>query len=255
MKIVLTGSSGFIGSKLKIFLSKRKYKVINLNLRQINKIDKKNIFEELEAIKNISVIINCAASLKPKKLRDFQINEKLPRIFEQFSKKKMIKFIHISTINVLFSKRLDKYSISKKKGELNLNKQYSTILRLPLIINTKQKKILNQGEISFFYKYLRFIKLPIYPFIYPGCNYRPLELYNLCKYIIKAINQKKNEQINLQGKYQINSFELFKLICNQEKKKYLKINILWIKDIIPNLIKKHLYKSQFFQQILSLDNT
>ena len=57
MKIVLTGSSGFIGSKLKIFLSKRKYKVINLNLRQINKIDKKNIFEELEAIKNISVII------------------------------------------------------------------------------------------------------------------------------------------------------------------------------------------------------
>ena len=114
---------------------------------------------------------------------------------------------------------------------------------------------MNQGEISFFYKYLRFIKLPIYPFIYPGCNYRPLELQNLCKYLIKVINQKKNEQINLQGKYQINSFELFKLICNQEKKKYLKINIVWIKNIIPNLIKNHLYKSQFFQQILSLDNT
>ena len=120
MKIILTGSSGFIGSKLKIFLSKRKYKVINLNLRQINKIDKKNIFKELETIKNISVIINCAASLKPKKLRDFQINEKLPRIFEQFSKKNMIKFIHISTINVLFSKRLDKYSVSKKNTGFTL---------------------------------------------------------------------------------------------------------------------------------------
>ena len=137
----------------------------------------------------------------------------------------------------------------------NLNKKYSTILRLPLIIKLVKKKLLNEGEVSFFYKYLNFIRLPIYPFIYPGCYYKPIEIDYACNYILNLINNKKNYFVNLQGKYQMSSYDMFSLVCNQKKKKCIKLNLYWLQKIVPDFIKEKLYTNKYFQQILSLDNT
>ena len=254
MKILLTGQTGFLGSNLFIFL-KKKHKVENLNLRKLKEINRKNIFLELQNFKNISTIINCAASLQPKNSRDLDINQNLPLILQEYSRNNNIRFVHISTINTLFTKRLDLYTVSKRIAEKKLSSKYSTIVRLPLIINKNGEKILNQGEISFFFKYINCFKLPFYPFIYPGSNYRPLEITDICKFLLKLIYQKKNKVISLQGEYKVNSFNLFKLVCKQEQKKIFKINILWIEKIIPNFIQNYLCKSKLLQQILCLDNT
>ena len=145
MKILITGYTGFLGSNLIQFFREKKHKIIKFNLRKLEKIDKKYIFFKLKNYKNISVIINCAANLNPKKLRDFHINEKIPYIFEKYACQNNIKFIHISTINTIIQKRLDMYSVSKKIAEQKLKKKYSTVIRLSLIIKKKKKKILDQG--------------------------------------------------------------------------------------------------------------
>ena len=254
MKILITGYTGFLGSNLVQFFREKKHKIIKFNLRKLEKIDKKYIFLKLKSYKNISIIINCAANLNPKDLRDFHINQKIPSILEEYSCQNNIKFIHISTINTIIQKRLDKYSVSKKIAEQKLKKKYSTVIRLSLIIKKKRKKILDQGEVSFIFKYLYCLKLPFYPFIYPGNIYKPLEISDICEAINKLIYEKKNKFVNLYGKYILNSFDLFKLICDQENKKYFKINISWIKKTIPNYIQNYLCKSRFFQQILCVKN-
>ena len=83
-------------------------------------------------------VINCCASLKPKTKADFYINSKLPKIIQKtFNKmKKKPYLIHISTLNVLIKDRTDKYSISKKVGEISLNKKIQQLFvyhSLPVI--------------------------------------------------------------------------------------------------------------------------
>ena len=85
MTLVLTGASGFLGNNLNKFLVKKNYRVVRLNLRYFNKINKINIFNKLNRIKNLSAIINCAASLNPKSSSDFEVNENLPEIFQNYS--------------------------------------------------------------------------------------------------------------------------------------------------------------------------
>ena len=226
MTLVLTGASGFLGNNLNKFLVKKNYRVVRLNLRYFNKINKINIFNKLNRIKNLSAIINCAASLNPKSSSDFEVNENLPEIFQNYSKEKKIKFIHISSINVLIKNRRDKYSLSKKRGEQDLSKKHSTILRLPLIIKTVKKKLLNEGEIRFFYNYLDSIRLPIYPLIFPGCYYKPIEINYVCKYILNLLNRKTNHFVNLQGKYRMSFYDIFNFLLLNLNRKIVKVLFL-----------------------------
>ena len=255
MRILITGYTGYLGSNLYKFLRKKNNEIVKFNLRKLKEIDEITIFQELEKTKKIKVIINCAASLRPKNRNDFLINEALPFFFEKYAKKNGIKFIHISTINVLYKNRLDKYSQSKKKGETQLRKKHSSIIRLPLIYSRKGNKMLNQGELKKIFKYLNSIYLPVYPFIYPGSIYKPIEVKEVCKLLNKNIYKKNNRIINFHGKKIYNSFDLFKLICEQKQKKYLKINISWINKIFPKIFANYFYKYQLFQQIMCLDNT
>ena len=114
MKVILTGYSGFLGSNLCKILSNKKCQIIKINLRTKKKLNKRFIINLLSRYKKTSIVVNCAASLKPKTANDFFVNCHLPKVLEDFSHKNKIKFIHVSTLNILVKERLDKYSISKK---------------------------------------------------------------------------------------------------------------------------------------------
>ena len=254
MNVIISGYSGFLGSHL-IKVLKKKNSVVKLNLRKFKYLEKQKIINFLNKnCKKETILINCASSLKPKTKQDFFLNSKLPEIFCDFTKKNNLKFMHISTINTLIKERRDDYTVSKKKGEIKINEQHCSIIRLPLIIKKKNGIYLPEGQLKKFFVYLKFFKLPIYPFIYPGALYRPIEINDICKKISLLLKKKKYSHINLQGKKIMSAFKLFKIICSQNNKYCLKIPTSWLKKIIPNPIKNILYKSNFFQQILNVKN-
>jgi nucleoside-diphosphate-sugar epimerase len=254
MDVIISGYSGFVGSHL-LKVLKKKNSVVKLNLRNFKNLEKKKIINFLNKnCKKDTILINCASSLNPKTKQDFFLNAKLPEIFFDFTKKNNLKFIHISTINTLIKERKDDYTISKKKGEIKINEQNCSIIRLPLIVKKKGDIYLQEGQLKKFFLYLKFFKLPIYPFIYPGALYRPIDIDDICRKIILLLKKKKCGNINIQGKKIMSSFELFKIICNQNNKYCLKIPTSWLKKIIPNPIKNILYRNNFFQQILNVKN-
>ena len=102
-RILLLGSSGFIGSRVKKIL-KRKYKVFAPRSRNLNLLKKKEITIYLSQ-KKIEVIINCAwivnSKIEPIYLRN--INKKLnvimaKNLIEAAINKKIQYFLNISSI-------------------------------------------------------------------------------------------------------------------------------------------------------------
>ena len=115
--------------------------------------------------------------------------------------------------------------------------------------------MLPAGQLFFFLNYLRSVRLPFYPFIYPGTLYKPMDINDICKKIILILNKKVYQRyINLQGKKIVSCYELFEIICNQNNKLCLKIPTFLFKFFLPNFVKNLLYKSNFFQQFLNIKN-
>jgi len=252
MNIIISGYTGFLGSHL-IKVLKKNNSVTKLNLRNFKNYEKKKNFNFLKKkFKKKSILINCASSLKPRNNQDLFLNSKLPKIFFDLTKKNKMKFVHISTINSLIKERQDEYSISKRKGELQVNDPNFAIVRLSLVIKKKKGIYLPEGELRKFFVYLNFFTLPIYPFIYPGAMYRPIDIDYVCKKISILIKKKKLKTVNIQGNKTISSYELFKDICNQNNKYCFKISTLWLKKFVPNFIKNILYRSNLFQQVLNI---
>lgn len=256
-KISIIGYTGFIGTYLCKFFKKEKFivKKINLRNRKISKLS--NDF--FNKILKSDVIVNAAASLNPKTKDDYYLNEVFPNDLAKANKTFKRKIIQLSTINILIKERQDNYTLSKKRSEFNLkkNKKNLFILRLPLIIQTINGKIQNKGNLSYIYKYFENFKLPIYPMIYPGHIYLPVELNHLAKTIKDiALNKNKNKIINLKGSKSESLWTLSQKIAKIKKIKILKINSFMLKKIIPGFIIKYILKqNNFLQQIISIDHT
>jgi hypothetical protein len=168
---------------------------------------------------------------------DIFINENLPKIIQNFviKKKLNIHFYHISSINVLIKDRMDKYTLTKINAEKNLINNFTSIIRLPLIINFKSGK---KGDLKIFYKYLNIKLLPLFPMIYPGNIYRPIEIEKFCSFFLELIKKKKKLQIyNLMGEEKKTLWDLFQFIAKSYRKKTLKINTLILNKILPNIKK------------------
>lgn len=156
MKILVTGSSGFIGKNLISHLSKKKSLIIAAShVKQKKK--NKNIINlklnkaNLNKLNNIDVVIHCAASTPPKysQTECFENNKVLDDMILSFIKKKKIeKVIYLSSMSVYGKiknkvvnekdtlKNLDLYGKSKLRSERKLylysKKKFSSILVLRL---------------------------------------------------------------------------------------------------------------------------
>ena len=256
MVITILGASGFLGSYLCSDL-KKTYKIKKINLRSVNLLTskKKLIFFFFNKLKNSDYIINCCASLKPKTREDFFINSELPLVIQKaISKmKKKPHLIHFSTLNVLIKQRTDKYTCSKFIAEKKLDKKNTTIIRLPLIINNRKKS----GNLRIFYKYLNIKYLPIYPMIYPGHIYKPIEINRLFIFFKKFLNfKKKFFTYNLIGKKKISFWDLFEKIAKQRNKRVLKLNFNFLNLMSDkNQKNKFIRNNDFLSQLFSIDQT
>ena len=257
MNIAIFGFSGFIGSHIVKIFSKS-HNILEISARNINyQLPEKDIFNYLEnKLNRTDIIINCCANTNPKNKNDIFINENLSKIIQNFviKKKLDIHFYHISSINVLIKDRMDKYTLTKINAEKNLINNFTSIIRLPLIINFKSGK---KGDLKIFYKYLNIKLLPLFPMIYPGNIYRPIEIEKFCSFFLELINNKKKPQIyNLMGEEKKTLWDLFQFIAKSYRKKTLKINTLILNKILPNSIKNSFFKrNSFLGQFLSVDQS
>lgn len=248
MSISIIGHSGFLGSYFKNYYKKRNIPTLNLSLRS------KNINFVLNQLKNQKIIFNCASSLNPKTKNDFYLNESIPKIIENFilKNKLKVKFVHFSSLNTIHGSRVDQYTISKLNGD---NKLSSTtiIVRLPLIIEKKNSRILNKGNIKKITNVLNSKFLPICPAIFPGHTYYPLCITKLIPFLEKHVLIKKplQSKFNLMGKKKMTLFDIVNDVARTNKKKILKIPINLNK--IKFLRKRLLMQNNFFQQLCPID--
>ena len=154
MNVLITGSKGFIGRNLKIFLLEKK-----LNILEFNRGDNYNKLEKL--IKLSSVIIHLAGENRPKKNFLFKINNedltsKISEIVEK--QKRKIKIIFTSTTQIYnnndYAKsklRCEKILIKLKKNKNNQIK----ILRLPNIYGKWSRPNYNSVVATFCYNIAR----------------------------------------------------------------------------------------------------
>ncbi len=230
------------------------FKVIDINLREffeINDIKKRAL---LNSIEKDDVIINCAASLRPKNKSDFYINSDFPYYLTQYIKDKNLnaRLIHLSTINTTVEILKDKYSLTKKKSEKLLSNENVIVLRLPLILEKNDDQtILPKGQISIFFKYLELGFLPIYPMVYPGNYFNPIDIKKLSKFIHSIIESGyKSATYNLSGEKKVSSWDLFSEIANIKKKKIIKININFLVKYLPKIIMIFVYKHNFLYNLI-----
>jgi dTDP-4-dehydrorhamnose reductase len=259
MKITVIGYQGFIGKELIKFLSK-KHKIKKLDIRKIDlTLNNNQIIETLrDKIGNSRFVINCCANLKPRSVNDFIVNSKLPKLVQSSIQnlKHKAYLVHLSTLNVLLKKRMDHYTISKKRAEIGLKKNNTIILRLPLIINDSvdQKK---SGNLAILHKYLNINILPFYPMIYPGHIYRPILIADLCIFISMLIKQKKPNFIyNLLGKKKLSFWDIFNNLAKSKKRKTVKVNTILVSKFLSKFRNfNYIKNSNFFSQILSIDQS
>jgi len=259
MVVTILGASGFVGSNLCKSLED-KYKIKKINLRNIDFLLKEQELINLltNEFKKSKYIINCCASLKPKSNQDFFVNSKLPIIIQKTLSKMKNKthFIHLSTLNVYLDQRTDDYTLSKKYGEKKLKKKYTSIIRLPLIINDI-KKSQSTGNLNTLNNYLDTKFLPIYPMLYPGHIYQPIKIQDLNLFFRKFLTKKKKFFIyNLVGKNKLTLWDMYEMIARKKNKKIIKINTKFL-----NFTKKILGKAKiirnndFLSQIFYIDQS
>ena len=258
MKICITGYSGFLGSCLSKHLAK-KFTIKKVNLRKMPDPEDSDLNKFLDKITNSNIIINCAARLNPRTARDFFINQDFPHILQTHIKKKKIKtfLIHISSINVLIRARKDPYTISKKIAEKKIKGTNAIILRLPFLYDEINEIIQKEGNLKQFYDYLNLKFLPIYPMIYPGHLYQPVQLKKILIFIENIIFKKRNLKkiYNIVGKNKKYLWDLYYQIASYKKKRVLKINTQLIEKLMPTFVKTCIKKINIFQQFLTIDHS
>tara|TARA_B100000963_G_scaffold124431_1_gene108610 strand:+ start:6038 stop:6820 length:783 start_codon:yes stop_codon:yes gene_type:complete len=255
MKICITGTSGFVGNYLSVNMPKN-YIVEKINLRGQDLANLNN--KIIKKIFSSDVVINSAASLHPKTSNDFFLNEEFLNYLLNLNKIYNKRIIHLSTINCLIKDRIDRYTLSKKISEKkSKNFKNLTIIRLPLVIMRKKNILQPKGPIVKFFHYLNYIKLPIYPMIYPGHLYQPIDIKLINKTIINVIRKNKsNKIINLTGKKKLCLWDIFKEIADMKKKRVCKVDLRFFYRFMPVKIKLLIKRqNNFLQQFASIDHS
>tara|TARA_B100000767_G_C19772889_1_gene541012 strand:+ start:3239 stop:4042 length:804 start_codon:yes stop_codon:yes gene_type:complete len=123
MKIIITGSRGFIGHNLSVFLEKKNIKVLGYDLKNLKnpKIFKKNYLENIDGVIHLAGVSRVSSSIN-QPIKTLNANIILTtRILEAIKKtKKKPWFMFASTHQIKFDKNFKQftpYSISKETCE------------------------------------------------------------------------------------------------------------------------------------------
>lgn len=266
MKILITGSSGFIGKNIVSYLSKKNE--IIAACWKLNKKKKRNIKfirytkKNLDKLSGIDAIVHCAASTPPKYSQEdcYKNNKIIDNLAISFAESKKIKiFIYLSSMSVYGKnknlivkeknspKNIDLYGLSKFESEKKLLKISKKKIQSILIL--RLSSILGKGSHSTFLSNLKnsflkknFIKINNKDSLFNGC----LHINDLNFFIEKILGtyKKSYDFIN------IASYKPIKLekIINLFKKKYKKRLVTYSTLKTPTYIvdiKKAIYKYKF----------
>ena len=157
MKILITGSNGFIGSNLLYFFKARNYKTFSFT----SGMSYKKLFNLID---NVDVIFHTAGTNRSRKKSDFLINNfQFTKIILDYLIKKKYKhkyLIYTSTKKIIAK---DIYGISKKKTEdiliKNKKKINLSILRLPNVYGKWSKPNHNSFIATMCYNFSKNIKI------------------------------------------------------------------------------------------------
>lgn len=99
MKILITGSEGFIGKNLKKYLKKKGYKLVTPTFRELDLRKSSAVKKFFTKFNDIDCIVNCATTQQINKTYDDKVNEYNLRIFFNLInfKKKSTKLINLGS--------------------------------------------------------------------------------------------------------------------------------------------------------------
>jgi len=99
MKILVTGSEGFIGKNIKNYLKKKRYIIISPTFRELDLRNSSSVKKFFVKFKDIDCIVNCATTQQINKTYDDKVNEYNLKIFFNLInyKKKSTKLINLGS--------------------------------------------------------------------------------------------------------------------------------------------------------------
>jgi UDP-2-acetamido-2,6-beta-L-arabino-hexul-4-ose reductase len=213
MKVLITGSEGFIGTNLKFFLQTKNIDIINFN-------KKSNFKKEFSKIQSEDTIIHVAGENRAKKQFFYLNNVSLTKKICDFFYKKKIKprIIYISSIHV--TKNND-YGITKKKAEKILknfrfrNGSIVNILRLPNVFGKWSKPNYNSVVATFCYNIINKKKIFINP---SGKKVNLIYIDDVLEQIYKVLQKRSSLLfVKVIKVYKIQVKNLAKIILNFQK--------------------------------------
>lgn len=252
MNVYVTGSNGFIGKNISIFLKENNFNIIEFN-------KSKNLKKTFSNIKSGDVIIHLAGQNRSEYQNDFYKNNiKLTKLLSDIliKKKTKCKFIFSST---LMNSQHKEYLISKIECEKILKKMSKktlsklVILRLPNIFGKWSKPNHNSAVATFCYNINRLKQIKISN---PKKKINLLYIDDLMQIILKIINSKKSTtypslkpQTIITVKDLVNKIKLCKKIFDEDI--YFNIKDNFLKKLYSTYlsfapIKKITKKKPFF---------
>jgi len=239
MKIIVTGASGLLGSRLVKILKKKNFEHYSLGFKNENIIScdltKINKFKKLYSQIKPDIIVNlaclsdvdrCESNLK----EAISLNSIIPKNISQISGNDKLKVIHISTDHLYNARGMNKenniklinnYAFTKFLGEKYILKNKNSII---LRTNFFGKSISYKESFSdWILKNYKNKSFRAFNDVY----FNPVSISTLCEVIIKLFTSKLGGTFNIGSETVISKYEFSKLLLQAHKieHKLKKINL------------------------------
>jgi nucleoside-diphosphate-sugar epimerase len=233
MRIGITGASGFLGSALRAEAISRGHLAIPLPLSRDDSLRALSWPRGWPEPESVDQVIHTAASLRPGTALERYLNAELPRALETLFHQRNPDgvFIHISSINVVIERLVDRYTASKRAAETAINLERTLVVRPSLIWSAP-----DQGPARRLRDFL--LKMPVSFMTYPGNRHRPVRVEDLARTIISlAESGRKNGVLNIYGDHPCTLWQLAQHVAHEHGRFMLPIPGPFRGGHLPKLVR------------------